>query len=328
MSHAKSLHASEEDWARLHEYADLCREIAATWEAHSRRTRWEVQEGSPFARELESLSRQPSPTNRPWSPEDLHPAPGSAFVYLSVARMHLDALAALLDEGIVMFSLGPIVRSIVEHCARVSWALDPRCAVRERLARAFWVRHDDLHQAARLAKASGSSRDLKTYRDGIKDLRNSWVRDMFWPSEREYDPKNDDLRSVHSQRFPGFSELVSYLSDIHPKSGWDARAAYDFLSALTHPTIHIYRHRTRDRGTDAEDPTEDGIGVVNVRISMEDVSEPRDLTYLATYCFVDMWRLVASYYGLDPDDPAITTLLQRVRDLRLDADDQGDNREI
>lgn len=293
-----SLNASSEEWHYLHELADLCREITAAFDAHSHRTRWTMQDGSPFQRERDALSRQPSPTNGPWTHGDLAPAPGSAFAYLSVAKTHLDALALLLENGAIMFSLGPLVRSIVEHCARVAWALDPRCSLRERLARAFWVRLDDLNQARRLAKAGDSQKDIKIYTDLLNDLRRSTLPEKFYPSELEYHPTNHDLRRIRQQNFPGFSELVSYLSDIEPASAWDPRAMYDFLSAQTHPTMHIYRLRTRDSQAAAAET--DSLNIV--RVSMKDLREPRDLTYLATFCFVRMWRLIATYYGIEEAD--------------------------
>ena len=101
-----ALNASPEEWRYLHELADLCREITSAFDAHSHRTRWTMQDGSPFQRERDALSRQPSPKNGAWTDGDLAPAPGSAFAYLSVARTHLDALALLLETAPSCSALG------------------------------------------------------------------------------------------------------------------------------------------------------------------------------------------------------------------------------
>ena len=53
-----------------------------------------------------------------------------------------------------------------------------------------------------------------------------------------------------------------------------------------------------------------------VRYSMEDVTEPRELTFVATFCFVQMWRLAAGYYGLDQNDPEILALTKRIDAIR------------
>jgi hypothetical protein len=314
------INASDEDWQALSELAELCRAVAREWQAHSVRTQWDIQPTSPFSYELGRLSHQPSPNNDyEWSKSDLEPAPGSAFSYLAVARIHLQSVAVLLENGAVMFSLGPLIRSIVEHCARVAWALDPTIETRDRLARCFWIRHDDLRQARRLAKAVDSQKDLKTYTEILKDLRRNQLPRMFYPSEIAYDEKSTgdikDIASLRGQVLPGFSALVGYLSSIYDGWTWSPGPIYDFLSAHTHPTIHVVRARMKDYTPEGQDGDE---SISMVRLEMKDLTEPRELTYLATFCFVQMWRLAAAYYGLDQNDPPIARLTERI-DRLLDA---------
>ena len=195
----------------------------------------------------------------------------------------------------------------------MAWALDPRCTLRERLARAFWIRVDDLQQARRLAKVTGVAKDVKMYTDMRNELRRRTLLAKFYPSEIARDPKNQDLRFIHKQNFPGFSELVGYLSDTNPGTSWNARGVYDFLSAQTHPTMHVYRMRTRNSHLAA---LSDADPLPVVKISMDGLSEPRDLTYLATICFTSMWRLIASYYGVESDDDELSQAAASIRCVR------------
>jgi hypothetical protein len=191
---------------------------------------WRPVDGSPAAKDAAALSAREPPT--------AGVVPAVLYIYVTTAAEHLGGLGALYRQHEVMYPPGPLLRAVVEHCARALWVLqqgsDP---VEDRLARAFLETLLSAEQAKRTAgHLEGKQSDL--YRQEAE--RFSGTRKMAEQVFAESILDEDGRHQIREQHLPGLEECVGWMFGFlgQPLTDEAAIGVYDFLSNLSHPTIY------------------------------------------------------------------------------------------
>jgi hypothetical protein len=193
-------------------------------------TQWRPVEGSPAAQDAAALSKCEPPT-----PGVI---PAVLYIYVTTAAEHFGGLGALYRQHEVMYPPGPLLRAVVEHCARALWVLQQGSApVDDRLARAFLETLFSAEQAKRTAgHLEGKQSDL--YRQEAE--RFAGVRKMAEQVFAERILDEDGRHRLRGQYLPGLEECVGWMFRFlrQPLTDEAAVGVYDFLSNLSHPTLY------------------------------------------------------------------------------------------
>jgi hypothetical protein len=107
-------------------------------------TQWRPVDGSGAAQDVTALNEREPPT-----PGMI---PAVLYIYVTTAGEQIGALGVLYKQHEAMHT-GPLLRSVIEHCARALWVLQHgEAPVEDRLARAFL---EALSSAEEAKKTSG-----------------------------------------------------------------------------------------------------------------------------------------------------------------------------
>lgn len=174
--------------------------------------------------------------------------------YLEIAAGHLGGLAALLRADEVMFSPQPLVRAIMENCARVFWVIGMTVDPPGVLARAYLEEfHSCEYQKAAAKRLGGGCTTTPEYIDAR--TRRTTVRARAraaFPGTTNADLSEDKPgRSIGAHTLPSPTDGVTAMVEVlhHAAAGSItadvAEGVYDFLSNHTHPTLYPIRQLRR-----------------------------------------------------------------------------------
>jgi hypothetical protein len=253
------------------------------------RTRWVAVDGSALEYERWLMARQFGPAGfDSWDGSEAPQAAEIAALFGQQAAQHLDAIRVLLHEREVMFSLAPLVRSILEITGHVFWLLDTSIHnnPRDRAARVLLARIDDATRQKTAAKYVDHP-DLEQMVRNVQDLRRRVLTERFYPSEIE---DRDGRLRLRGQSLPGLGRSLSYVERVTGVD-WNARGMYAYLSNASHPTFHVVREAYQ-----YDETTGKGSFVAR------DGRLPYRMTRAAIMSFVRIWQVNARYRGLLDDE--------------------------
>jgi hypothetical protein len=260
--------------------------------AFNERTRWTEVHGSQRALERAGIKRKLGPAVN-WDDADIKYATTSAVVYLAACAQHLSGIRTLVRAFEVIFPVAPIARSVMETCGRITWLFDPGLELRDRAARIYLSRIDDLAQTKRLAMSLGHERETSRYGQNHHELRKIELIRRFYTSELTYGD-NHDLKAIRGQQLPRLRESVEALSQASHEH-WNAGALYDYLSAATHPTMRVVVEMIDPEAfkpAGGEDPPRE------LNFKLATLNYPRLLVRNVLLTFIQTWGLLASYHGI------------------------------
>ena len=216
--------------SRLDELGELflaCRDVTRALVID---TQWMPAPGSPAAKDVLVLAERDPPTGGVIQ--------AVLYIYVTTASEHLAGLGALYKQREVMYSPGPLLRAVVEHCARALWVLQKDgTPVEDRLARAFLEALFSAEQAKRTAgHLEGRQSDL--YR--LEAARFAGTREIAEQVFGESILDEDGRHRLRGQHLPGLEDCVAWMFSFlgQPLTESAALGVYDFLSNLSHPTLY------------------------------------------------------------------------------------------
>ncbi len=226
--------------------------------------------------------------------------------YLELAAQHCGGLAGLYITGEVFASPDPLVRSILENCARAVWILgnNPSDApVLDRLARAYIendLSNEEEKKAAKYIAGETSLRHVEA-KKAFTDLRTE-IKNVFADTDFGHG------RTINGQTSPKPTEAVlAYFELLETRGGSSitttvAEGIYTLLCNATHPTLYTLRARRRPV------PHTGHIGTT----LHVDVDHLVQLTRLAVAAIFGAISWVHGYYGwpFDPDQE-LTNLIDK-----------------
>lgn len=207
---------------------------------------WTPSLNSPLERDLDNVENGPA---GPWGDGPVRQVVGTVGGYFLAAVGHLGGLAALHVGHEVLFSPGPLVRAILENCARIMWVLapdDPQ-GTRVRVARGYL---EELLSAEQVKTVVGRLADKSNdrYRSASADyraLRDTLIPGLFMGATRA------DLgeHTLDGQRRLRLEECVKWMYERTSAGGTGISAdqgvgLYGFLCSMTHPTLYPARELT------------------------------------------------------------------------------------
>jgi hypothetical protein len=201
-------------------------------------------------------------------------------LWMVVSTDQLHGLGVLIREGTTVFSLFPLIRSILEHSTAVIWVLGGEPNSRPVKASLLALRgQEELAKAAsRLGgKGSPTHRDAKQRLDGLREE----VRQEFGPLELE-------PLTINDQRLLSPTELVAHYGRLWgDERQWTG--AYDYLcGTATHPALNAREY------FDGEDPMGSGPAISADLLNR--------LLRIALVPYLKALEYVSSYLGL-PAEP-------------------------
>jgi hypothetical protein len=214
---------------RLDELGDVFLECRDVTRALVIDTQWKPAAGSPAAEDREVLAaREPS------TPGVIA---GVLYIYVTTASEHLAGLGALYKQREVMYPPGPLLRAVVEHCARALWVLQRGDDVMDRLARAFL---EALFSAEEAKKTAGHLEGKQSDLYRAEAERFAGTRKM---AEKVFGAPildEDGRHKIRGQHLPGLVDCVAWMFRFlqQPLSEEAAVGVYDFLSDISHPTLY------------------------------------------------------------------------------------------
>ena len=197
----------------------------------------EWSEGSPAAAELAAASQSFSPA--------IDRLIRSVDLWTLVATDHLAGLSMIIASRRSLFSIFPLLRSVLEHSAYVVWALDNQVDARGRAARAALVavKSQEVLAGAASRSAGKGSETYVAHRDAYRKLRED-VRAEF-----EIDEISDPY-TIDGEPFPRITDIIEHFGE---RWGGGARqwiGVYDYLcGTANHPSFNAYEY------FDLTDPT-------------------------------------------------------------------------
>lgn len=159
-----------------------------------------------------------------------------ADLWTLIAADQIHGLALLYEAGDSMFSVFPIVRSIIEHSAACTWVLDPSCATPERAARAAVYHLESatamLPAASHMGGGKGTGA-FKSARAVLVELRAKILAEF--PNDTTIDPikVNGVTRASPTAIVAGLGQ------DEVSRKEWSG--IYDYLCCTaTHPNLSAF----------------------------------------------------------------------------------------
>jgi hypothetical protein len=276
----------------LESLAQALETIVLSYEEFANDTGWHHTEDSPMAADLKSLKRKFGPGGD-WQGDELNHALTSAMVFLVVQEQHIQALAALLRQQLVFFSIAPIARSVLELSGRVAWLLDTRIDSRTRAARGFLGQIEDATKAKRTAYALDMKHASK-FGQRLHDVRKVTAPARF--DESEIETMKDGVMLIRKQRLPGLRDSLRINEEVH-QNPWNAGGMYDYLSNATHPTLYTALEMFSVDGQTSSGRM--------TSLHLENMILPYRLCRTSAQAFLDTWALHAAYTGLDVELPRL-----------------------
>lgn len=186
--------------------------------------------GSPMARDIESLSV-----------EAVANVGRTCGVWHAVAAEALQATAAALSDGLILFAPGPLHRFVVEHSARIGWVLDGNSS-QNRAARAWLadvVANGDDVQTHR--NAGNTSQALAGAPERLEALCEESLPNLFGGQRPDRTKRSPSQWTFLGDRWGTSTDVVEAFFDKHVQPRWgeglDGRVEYRITSMFTHPSI-------------------------------------------------------------------------------------------
>jgi hypothetical protein len=167
-----------------------------------------------------------------------------ADLWTAIAADQLSGLGLLIADGSTVFSMFPIVRSVIEHSAATVWVLDPDVSPRVRALRAALATVNSEEEACKAsARLGGRGNEVHTAsRRRLQDLRAAIQREFGTEASG-----GGDVLIAEGLPRPG--EIVR-----HYGARWgderQAEGVYDYLCATgNHPSLMGFEYVTVDETT-------------------------------------------------------------------------------
>ncbi|WP_234659804.1 hypothetical protein [Agromyces marinus] len=157
--------------------------------------------------------------------------------YVAAAVQQLRALEHLVGPDLVLVGW-TVTRTLVEHCSRVIWLLDPDATPTGRLARWYM----ELITSAQMMRLSAKTMRDKASASEAKALREKVLGDArrTFPDIALFENVKDlDEWSVGGEPNAGLGHAVRLLGNLISTHG-----LYDVLSGFTHPSIFRLQKQT------------------------------------------------------------------------------------
>lgn len=156
-----------------------------------------------------------------------------AVIYISAASQQLRALAVLVNKPEFLVASWPVVRSVVEHCSRAAWLLEPVEGgdPAPRIARFYMER---IVAAGHAKNAASAMKDRPTEKK-LRKLRNAYLKqakELFPDTEIYESLEKTNAWSVGGEPYRGLTKSVNTFGREQLK----ATGLYDSLSSFTHPS--------------------------------------------------------------------------------------------
>lgn len=258
---------------------------------------WQPVSGSYASWEHERALLEHGPAG-PWGEQEAGLPLHVATIFGLAAAEHLGGLAALYRAHEVVFPVGPVVRSIVEHATRGTWLLDneilpadeQEAVPRRRVARAWLELIEGTHQSQNTAaafRAKGSHLWAKDFEDAKRD-----TREKFHPSEI-VESKKSVTKLADEERLNA-AKVLERATAIAGAAG-SGSGALDYLANQSHPTYTTIRELL---GLSKGAEKDSGLGI---RAALEDLTYHRKLAAAAVVPLYTLARALCGYLGW-PDE--------------------------
>jgi hypothetical protein len=207
-----------------------------------------------------------------------------SYCYLSVVGEHMRALGALYDKQEILNSPPVLIRSVLEHSARVVWLLEDDQQPEDRAARVYL---DLLLSTVERKKTSGRffGKDSEQYRGATELLAH--VRNEAETIFGEPVVDDQGQHRIRGQRMPGLEECVATLLARTGAHAGAHRSAYARMSNLAHPTVYPHVEMLNMK-------IEDGEKILEHAVAGEDHQQHAALAIAA---FSEALNHVISYQG-------------------------------
>jgi hypothetical protein len=236
--------------ARLNELADVAEQCRVTFLATAASSRWDPAAGSPAARANVIFTQQDPAASSELIPAGIDLVSEVIVTYLEIAAADLGGLAALYRAGEVIFPPLPIVRSIIEHSARVVWVLGdtPLRSYTDILARAYL----EVFASAEATKAAigrlGSTQDENhiAAKQRWLEVRKRAIA-AFPGATADALSNSKPGRTLSGQVLLGPEASIEWMFKLLARSaggslsGDQALGLYGLLSSGTHPSLDLAR---------------------------------------------------------------------------------------
>jgi hypothetical protein len=157
-----------------------------------------------------------------------------------VAAEQLQAVASVHAGGHLLFAAGPLLRSVMEHTARIGWVLDGDTAT-HRAARSWLAvvvsngEDNDTHE-----NRGDPSATLAGAADRLEELCESKVPNLFGGERPSCQNKRVSQWSLLGQKWQGNTQVASQFFErrVHPRWGptSSGRVQYRVATMFAHPS--------------------------------------------------------------------------------------------
>jgi hypothetical protein len=162
--------------------------------------------------------------------------------FLSLVSVELiHGIAAVVHNGEALFSIFPLIRSVIEHSTTIIWVLDPDCTTVERAARAALLMERSQSELTKAAKRM-SAKDA----DEIYVAAKANLTKLRADIDGEFVCSIANMGVVAGQSFPRPTEIVEHFGN-RWGDGRQWMGTYDYLcGTATHPSFNITEFLTTD----------------------------------------------------------------------------------
>ncbi len=227
---------SEEQAKRFLELAELMGACRQAFRDTATDTQWRPVPGSAGEADVRAIVEHDPPY-----PDGVHARLSFLlYFYMSAASEYLGGLAVLYATKEVIFPPGPLIRAILEHCARVFWVLQQGDSpLEDKLARLYLEELLSAEQAKRTAgRLEGKDSDqYHTRTAAFKALRDEAERAFGGPILDEH-----GRTTIRDQQLIGLEACVAWMYEFlsHPLPDRQGHGVYDYASNISHPTLYTH----------------------------------------------------------------------------------------
>jgi hypothetical protein len=274
---------SEEQASRFLELAELMGACRQAFRDTASDTQWRPVLGSAGEADVRAIVAHDPPY-----PNGVHARLSFLlYFYLSAASEHLGGLAVLYATKEVLFPPGPLIRAVLEHCARLFWFLQQGDSpVEEKLARLYLEELLSAEQAKRTAgRLEGKgSEQYRARAAAFKALRDEAEEAFGGPILDEH-----ERTTIRGQQLIGLEDCVGWMYEFlsHPLPDRQGHGVYEYASNISHPTLYTHF----DMWARGE---VDGQSTLVSQISLQDHGRR---VGMAVVPFYEALGYLSSYYG-------------------------------
>lgn len=177
----------------------------------------------------------------PTYPDGLHARLGFlVYFYMSAASEYLGGLAVLYATKEVVFPPGPLIRAVLEHCARVFWVLQQGDSpLEDKLARLYLEELLSAEQAKTTAgRLEGKDSDQYHARKAAFKALRVEAEGAFGEAILD----EHGRATIRSQQLIGLQDCVAWMYEFlsHPLRHRQGHGVYDYASNISHPTLYTH----------------------------------------------------------------------------------------